>query len=49
MRMLRWMSEHTLKDRIRIENIVCMVNVASIEDKPKKGHLKLFGHIQSNQ
>ncbi|KAJ7957491.1 Retrovirus-related Pol polyprotein LINE-1 [Quillaja saponaria] len=44
-RMLRWMTEHTRKDRIRNEEILKKVEVASIEEKMRENRLRWFEHI----
>ncbi|KAI0513789.1 hypothetical protein KFK09_009819 [Dendrobium nobile] len=46
MRMLRWMSGFTLRDRIRNEHIREKVGVAPVEDKIRESHLRWFGHIK---
>ena len=46
MRMLRWMSGKTIKDRIRNENILSKVRVSAIENKMRKNRLRWFGHVQ---
>ncbi|CAH9125827.1 unnamed protein product [Cuscuta epithymum] len=43
--MLRWMCEHTRKDRVRNETIRQRVGVAPIEDKMRKLRLRWFGHV----
>ncbi|KAI0501450.1 hypothetical protein KFK09_016395 [Dendrobium nobile] len=46
MRMLRWMSGFTLRDRIRNEHILEKVRVALVEDKIRESRLRWFGHIK---
>ncbi|KAH0461367.1 hypothetical protein IEQ34_008942 [Dendrobium chrysotoxum] len=46
MRMLRWMSGFTLRDRIRNEHIREKVGVAPVEDKIRESRLRWFGHIK---
>ncbi|KAH0466342.1 hypothetical protein IEQ34_006445 [Dendrobium chrysotoxum] len=46
MRMLRWMSGFTLRDRIQNEHIREKVGVAPVEDKIRESHLRWFGHIK---
>ncbi|KAK4379657.1 hypothetical protein RND71_001519 [Anisodus tanguticus] len=46
MRMLRWICEHTRRDRIRNEDIRDKVRVASVEDKLWEARLRWFGHVQ---
>ena len=46
MRMLRWMSGHTRKDRIRNEDIRMKVGVAPIIEKLVETRLRWFGHVQ---
>ncbi|KAH0468953.1 hypothetical protein IEQ34_002185 [Dendrobium chrysotoxum] len=46
MRMLRWMSSFTLRDRIRNEHIREKVGVAPVEDKIRESRLRWFGHIK---
>ena len=45
MRMLRWMYGKTTMDRVRNENIRCLVGVVPIEDKMRENHLRWFGLI----
>lgn len=42
MRMLQWMSGHTLRDRNRNENIKKGLKVANIEEKMKENRLRWF-------
>ncbi|KAL6507200.1 hypothetical protein OROHE_022099 [Orobanche hederae] len=46
MRMLRWMCDHTKKDRLKNEVIREKVRVASIEDKMMENRLRWFGHVR---
>ncbi|KAI0511545.1 hypothetical protein KFK09_012175 [Dendrobium nobile] len=46
MRMLKWMSGFTLRDRIRNEHIREKVGVAPVEDKIRESRLRCFGHIK---
>ena len=46
MRMLRWMSGHTRKDRIRNDCIREKVGVAPIVEKLVETRLRWFGHVQ---
>ncbi|KAM2298110.1 hypothetical protein ACFXTI_000109 [Malus domestica] len=46
MRMLCWMCGHTLKDKIRNEDIRGKVGVAKIEGKMRENQLRWFGHVQ---
>ncbi len=46
MKMLRWMSGHTRKDRIHNEVIRGKLGVAPIEDKMREHRLRWFGHLQ---
>ena len=47
--MLRWMSGHTLRDRIRNESIRKELGVANIEDKMKENRLRQFGHVRRRE
>jgi hypothetical protein len=46
MRMLRWICDHTRKDRIRNDDIRDKVRVAPIQEKLVQHRLRWFGHIQ---
>ncbi|KAJ7976905.1 Retrovirus-related Pol polyprotein LINE-1 [Quillaja saponaria] len=46
MRMLKWITGHTRKDRIRNEYIRRKVEVAPIEEKMRENRLRWFGHVQ---
>lgn len=49
MRMLRWMCDNTLKERVRDECIREKFEVAQIEDKTReKNRLRRFGRAQCN-
>ena len=45
MRMLRWMSGFTLRDKMRNEYIRERVGVAPMVDKIRESRLRWFGHI----
>ena len=45
MRMLRQMYGKTRMDKVRNEDIHCIVGVAPIEDKMRENRLRQFGHI----
>ena len=49
MRMLRWMSGHTIKNRIHNEHIRERVGVISIAKKMVENRLKWFGHVQRRE
>jgi hypothetical protein len=45
MRMLRWMSGNTIKDKLKNDFIRHKIGVAPIEDKLRENRLRWFGHI----
>jgi len=47
MRILRWMCDNTLRDKVRNENIRTKIGVASIEEKMRENRLRWFGHVRS--
>ena len=49
MRMLRWVSENTRKDRILNEKIRLKIGVAPIDKKMRESHLRWFGHVQRRE
>jgi len=49
MRMLRWLLDHTLKDRKRNDDIRRIVGVACITDKVREARLRWYGHIQRRE
>ena len=46
MKMLRWMSGYTLKDRIRNDHIRERVGVAPISEKMREYRLRWYEHVQ---
>lgn len=46
MRMLRWMSGETSKDRIRNEHTKNNIRVAKIEDKMRENRLRWFRYVK---
>nr|XP_009773041.1 PREDICTED: uncharacterized protein LOC104223320 [Nicotiana sylvestris] len=46
MKMLRWMSWYTRRDKIRNEAIRDKVGVASVEDKMQESRLRWSGHVK---
>ena len=49
MKMLRWMSGYTLKDRIRNDHIRERVRVAPISEKMREYRLRWYGHVQRRE
>ena len=49
MKMLRWMSGYTLKDRIRNDHIRERVGVAPISEKMREYRLRWYGHVQRRE
>jgi len=45
MRMLKWISENTCKDKIQNEEIRIKIRVAPINEKMRENHLRWFGHV----
>lgn len=46
MRMMRWMCEHTRKDKIRNKGIRDKMVVVFVEDKIRKMRLRWFEHVK---
>ena len=46
MKMLRGMSEYTLKDRIRNDHIHERVGITQISEKMRDYYLRWYGHVQ---
>ncbi|RCV30701.1 hypothetical protein SETIT_6G116400v2 [Setaria italica] len=46
MSMLRWICDHTRRDRVRNEDIRGRLGVAPIEEKLIQHRLRWFGHVQ---
>lgn len=46
MHILRWMCDHTRRDRIRNKDIRRKVEVASIEEKMRENRMRFVGHIE---
>ena len=44
--MLRWISGHTRRDRVRNDDIRDRLGVAPIEEKLVQHRLRWFGHVQ---
>ena len=49
MKMLRWMSEYTLKDKIRNNHIRERVEVAPISEKMREYRLRWYEHVQRRE
>jgi len=49
MRMLRWMSGKTTKDRVRNKYIEESIRVASFMDKMRENKLRWFGHVMRRE
>ena len=49
MKMLRWMSEYTIKDRIRNDYIRERVGVAPISEKMVENRLRRYEHVQRRE
>ena len=49
MKMLRWMSGYTLKDRIRNDHSRERVEVAPISEKMREYRLRWYGHVQRRE
>ena len=49
MKMLRWSSGYTLKDKIRNDHIRERVGVAPISEKMREYRLRWYGHIQRRE
>jgi hypothetical protein len=46
MRMLRWICDHTRRDRVRNDDIRERLGVAPVEEKLVQHRLRWFGHMQ---
>ena len=46
MRMLRWICDNTIKDKIRNEVIRQKLDVAPIDEKMRERRLQWFGHVK---
>ena len=46
MKMLKWMNDNTLRDRIRNEYICRKLQVTPIENKMRENRLRWFGYVQ---
>ena len=49
MRMLRWMSVYTIKDRIRNDYIRERIGVVPISEKMVENRLRWYGHVQRRE
>ena len=49
MRMLRWISGNTRKDRIQNEKIRLNIGLTPIDVKMRESRLRLFGHVQRRE
>ena len=49
MKMLRWMSEYTIKDRIRNDHIRERVEIVQISKKMAENRLRWYGHVQRRE
>ena len=49
MRMLKWMSGYTIKDRIQNDYIRERVGVAPISEKMVENRLRWYGHVQRRE
>ncbi len=46
MRMLRWICDHTKRDRVQNDNMCERLGVTPVEEKLMQHRLRWFGHIQ---
>ena len=49
MKMLRWMSLYTIKDRIRNDHIRERVEIVQISKKMAENRLRWYGHVQRRE